>query len=83
MGPGPEGRGSAVEREINGSRVAGAGALTVGAGLGAPGRRDQLEVPVAVALGRLRAYAGACGRQVAEVAADVVARRLRFDAGDM
>jgi ANTAR domain len=39
----------------------------------------QLGVSVAEALVRLRAYAYADGRLIAEVAADVVARRLRFD----
>lgn len=38
----------------------------------------QLESSIAQALVRLRAYAFAAGRPVAEVAADVVARRLRF-----
>ena len=38
----------------------------------------QLGVSVAEALVRLRAYAYADGRLIAEVAADVVARRLRF-----
>jgi ANTAR domain len=39
----------------------------------------QLKVPVAEAMVRLRAYAFAKGQPVGEVAADVVARRLRFD----
>ncbi len=39
----------------------------------------QLEVSVAQALIRLRAYAFSSDRRVAEVAADVVDRRLRFD----
>jgi hypothetical protein len=39
----------------------------------------QLGVSLAEALVRLRAYAYADGRLIAEVAADVVARRLRFD----
>ncbi len=39
----------------------------------------QLGVSVAEALVRLRAYAYADGRLIAEVAADVVDRRLRFD----
>ena len=43
----------------------------------------QADVPVEVALERLQAYAAARGRLVADVAADVVARRLRFDAADM
>jgi len=43
----------------------------------------QVNVPVAVALTRLQAYATARSRLVADVAADVVARRLRFDAPDM
>jgi hypothetical protein len=39
----------------------------------------QLGVSLAEALVRLRAHAYAEGRLIAEVAADVVARRLRFD----
>ena len=39
----------------------------------------QLDVPLAEALARLRAHAYAQDRRVAEVADDVVARRLRFD----
>src|SRR5437763_51787 len=39
----------------------------------------QLGVTVAVALVRLRAYAYAHDRRLRDVAADVVARRLRFD----
>ena len=39
----------------------------------------QLDVTIAHALVRLRAYAFANGRLVVDVAADVVARRLRFD----
>jgi hypothetical protein len=39
----------------------------------------QLGVSVAVALARLRAYAYANDRRLRDVAADVVARRLRFD----
>lgn len=39
----------------------------------------QLEVSVAQALVRLRAYAFGNGRQLTEVARDVVARELRFD----
>lgn len=39
----------------------------------------QLGVPLAEALVRLRAHAWAEGRLVGDVAADVVARRLRFD----
>lgn len=39
----------------------------------------QLGVSLAEALVRLRAYAYADGRLIAEVASDVVARRLRFD----
>jgi GAF domain-containing protein/ANTAR domain-containing protein len=39
----------------------------------------QLGMPVADALARLRAFAGANDRALDEVAADVVARRLRFD----
>jgi ANTAR domain len=42
----------------------------------------QLGVSLAEALLRLRAYAYAAGRQVSEVAADVVGRRLRFDDGE-
>lgn len=38
----------------------------------------QLAVPVEDALARLRAHAFAAGRELDEVAADVVARRLRF-----
>ncbi|MGA4842414.1 ANTAR domain-containing protein [Streptomyces sp. G45] len=41
----------------------------------------QLDVPVAQALLRLRAHAYGSGRTLGEVAADVVARRLRFDGG--
>jgi hypothetical protein len=41
----------------------------------------QLEVDVGEALVRLRAHAFGNGRHLADVAADVVARRLRFDAG--
>jgi hypothetical protein len=40
----------------------------------------QLDVSVAQALIRLRAYSFGNGRPLADVAADVVARRLRFDA---
>ena len=40
----------------------------------------QLEVSVGEALVRLRAHAFGNDRPLAEVAADVVARRLRFDA---
>jgi hypothetical protein len=43
----------------------------------------QVGVPVEVALERLQAYAVARSRLVVEVAADVVARRLLFDAPDM
>jgi hypothetical protein len=39
----------------------------------------QLAVPVEDALARLRAYAFAAGRELDEVAADVLARRLRFN----
>jgi hypothetical protein len=39
----------------------------------------QLRVSIAEAMVRLRAYAYAEGRPLSEVAADVVARRLRFD----
>jgi ANTAR domain len=39
----------------------------------------QLEVGIVEALIRLRSHAYASGRPVAEVAADVIARRLRFD----
>ncbi|MFI1988243.1 GAF and ANTAR domain-containing protein [Actinoplanes sp. NPDC020271] len=39
----------------------------------------QLGVPVEEALARLRAHAFAAGRDLDELAADVVARRLRFD----
>ncbi|MEU4624202.1 GAF and ANTAR domain-containing protein [Actinoplanes sp. NPDC023801] len=39
----------------------------------------QLAVPVEDALARLRAYTFATGRELDEVAADVVARRLRFN----
>jgi hypothetical protein len=39
----------------------------------------QLEISVALALIQLRAYAFGNDRQLAEVAEDVVARRLRFD----
>ena len=42
----------------------------------------QLGVSLAEALLRLRAYTYADGRAIAEVAADVVARRLRFDDRD-
>ena len=42
----------------------------------------QLDVPVAEALLRLRARAFSSGRPVSDVAADVVARRLRFDPDD-
>jgi hypothetical protein len=42
----------------------------------------QLKVPVEEALLRLRARAFATGRSVSDVAADVVARRLRFDGED-
>ena len=41
----------------------------------------QLDVSVAEALIRLRAYAFGNGRPLAEVARDVVARLLRFDEG--
>jgi hypothetical protein len=40
----------------------------------------QLGVNVGAALNGLRAYAFGSGRILAEVAGDVVARRLRFDA---
>jgi hypothetical protein len=39
----------------------------------------QVGVTLAEALVRLRAYAYAEGRPIADVARDVVARRLRFD----
>jgi len=39
----------------------------------------QLGVPIAEALMRIRAYAYAENRPLSEVAADIVARRLRFD----
>ncbi|MGW0248392.1 GAF and ANTAR domain-containing protein [Nocardia goodfellowii] len=39
----------------------------------------QLGIPVRDAYARLQAHACACGHTLAEVAADVVARRLRFD----
>ena len=42
----------------------------------------QLEIPVAEALVRLRARAFSSGRLVSDVAADVVARRLRFSHDD-
>jgi hypothetical protein len=42
----------------------------------------QLNVDLAEALARLRAHAFAQDRSVAEVADDVVARRLRFDRSD-
>jgi len=42
----------------------------------------QLDVPVAEALVRLRARAFGSGRSVSDIAADVVARRLRFSHGD-
>jgi hypothetical protein len=42
----------------------------------------QLAVPVEDALARLRAHAFATGRELDEVAADVLARRLRFDDRD-
>jgi hypothetical protein len=42
----------------------------------------QLGATVAVALSRLRAHAYAAGRPILDVAADVVARRLRFDHSD-
>ena len=42
----------------------------------------QLDVSVGQALIRLRAYAFGNGRILAEVAGDVVARRMRFDARD-
>jgi hypothetical protein len=41
----------------------------------------QLEVSLEEALARLRAHAFACGSSPGEVAAEVVARRLRFDSG--
>lgn len=41
----------------------------------------QLDVGVAEALVRLRAYAFANNRRITDVATDVVTRRLRFDAG--
>lgn len=40
----------------------------------------QLDVSVGQALIRLKAYAFGNGRHLAEVAADVVARKLRLDA---
>jgi hypothetical protein len=40
----------------------------------------QADVPIDVALARLRASAFRSGRSLSEVAADVVARRLRFEA---
>jgi hypothetical protein len=43
----------------------------------------QLGVEVAEALSRLRAFAFAQGRSVTDVARDVVARRLRFNPGDV
>jgi hypothetical protein len=39
----------------------------------------QLKIPVSEALVRLRAFAFALGRPIGDVAADIVARRLRFD----
>lgn len=42
----------------------------------------QLEVPLAEALTWMQAYAFVHGQFVAEVAAEVVARRLSFDVGD-
>jgi hypothetical protein len=42
----------------------------------------QLGVPVEEALARLRAHAFAAGEGVEEVAAEVVARRIRFDNDD-
>jgi AmiR/NasT family two-component response regulator len=42
----------------------------------------QLDVSQAVALVRLRAYAFSEHRPLADVAADVVARRMRFDDND-
>jgi hypothetical protein len=42
----------------------------------------QLGVPVADALIRLRAHAFSTGRSVSDVAADVVARRFRFEGVD-
>jgi hypothetical protein len=42
----------------------------------------QLDATVAIALSRLRAHAYAAGRPILDVAADVVARRLRFDHSD-
>jgi hypothetical protein len=42
----------------------------------------QLEVGLAEALVRLRAYAWADDRLLADVATDVVGRRLRFDEPD-
>ena len=44
--------------------------------------RVQLRVTVEDALTRLRAYAFAAGRELDEVAAEVIARRLRFDDSD-
>src|SRR5690606_26303931 len=43
--------------------------------------RVQLGVSLAAALARLRAYAYADDQSLADVAKDVVARRLRFDNG--
>lgn len=43
----------------------------------------QLEIPVAEALLRLRARAYSSGRSISDVAADVVARRLRFSSNDV
>jgi hypothetical protein len=40
---------------------------------------EQLGVPVAEAFARLRAYAYSAGRRLADVASDIVARRLRLD----
>ncbi|HEU5469522.1 MAG TPA: GAF and ANTAR domain-containing protein [Actinophytocola sp.] len=70
--PGPDGERSALTGPID-SRAEvhqATGMITI-----------QLGVSLTEALLRLRAYAYECGQTVTDVAADVVARRLRFDDG--
>ncbi|MET8474230.1 ANTAR domain-containing protein [Streptomyces sp. NPDC006422] len=64
---------------LRGDPVAGPGGLRRAAVHQATGMISvQLDVPVAQAMLRLRAHAFASGRPLGEVAADVVARRIRF-----
>ncbi|WP_194922568.1 ANTAR domain-containing protein [Catenulispora pinisilvae] len=76
----PESRGSTINQQINGTQPENAHVIYDRAAVNqAAGMISvQLEVPIPAALLRLQAYAADHGQTVAEVAADVVARRLRF-----